>query len=139
MFTNVVVMGRLTADPELRTTNSGTAVTSFCVAVDRKYAPEKQTDFIDCVAWRHTAEFITRYFSKGNLIAIRGELQTRTWEDKNGNKRKAVEVLATSVSFCGDKKAESTTKYDNGQPGVDINVDDASNGFVVLDDGDLPF
>jgi single-strand DNA-binding protein len=146
MINNVTIMGRLTADPELRTTNNGTSVTSFAVAVDRKYTPtgqEKQTDFIDCVAWKSKAEFITRYFHKGDMIAIEGELQTRTYEDKHGNKRKAVEVLANNVSFCGYKKEEKTV-YDEGQPSIDINEDDVENGFVVVDDSeinddDLPF
>lgn len=137
MLNNTVLMGRLTADPELRTTNNGTEVTSFCIAVDR-VGQEKHTDFIDCVAWRNKAEFITKYFSKGDLIAITGAIQTRYYEDKNGSKKKAVEVMVTGVSFCGNK-TETKTVYDNGQPGVDINVNDASNGFVVLDDGDLPF
>lgn len=143
---NATIMGRLTADPELRTTNNGTFVTSFAVAVDRKYTPsgqEKQTDFIDCVAWKSKADFITRYFHKGDLIAIEGEIQTRTWEDGSGKKRKAVEVLVINVSFCGYKKEEKTI-YDEGQPSIDINEDDAANGFVVVDDSeinddDLPF
>lgn len=143
---NTTLMGRLTADPELRTTNNGTSVTSFAVAVDRKYTPtgqEKQTDFIDCVAWKNKADFITRYFHKGDLIAIEGEIQTRTWEDGSGKKRKAVEVLVNNVSFCGYKKEEKTV-YDEGQPSIDINEDDVENGFVVVDDSeinddDLPF
>ena len=104
MINNAVLMGRLTANPELKTTPSDVSVTPFTIAVDRKYGgQEKQTDFIDCVAWRQTAEFICRYFRKGDLIAVEGELQTRNYEDKNGNKRKAVEVVVNNVSFCGSK------------------------------------
>lgn len=131
MINNATLMGRLTADPVLRTTNNGTSVTSFSIAVDRKYTPtgqERQTDFIDCVAWRSTAEFINRYFNKGSMIALEGEIQTRTWEDNNGNKRKAVEVVVSNVSFCGDKKKE-TTRYDEGQPSYTIipDNDEVSN------------
>lgn len=142
----VTLMGRLTANPELRTTPNGVSVTPFSVAVDRKHTPsgqERQTDFIECVAWRQTAEFISKYFKKGDMIAIEGEIQTRNYEDKNGNKRKAVEVVVGNVSFCGGKKSETTQRKD-GQPCIDINEDDADNGFVVVDNGeinddDLPF
>ena len=106
-----IIMGRLTADPELRTTNSGLAVTSFTVAVDRSYAKqgeERQTDFINVVAWRQTAAFVTRYFHKGSMIAVQGSIQTRGYEDKNGNKRTAVEIVANSVSFCGEKKKDES-------------------------------
>lgn len=98
---NVTLMGRLTAAPELKTTNKGTSVTSFTIAVDRAFSDD--TDFINIVAWRQTAEFITKYFSKGNLIAIQGSIQTRSYEDKSGAKRTAVEVVADRVSFCGEK------------------------------------
>ncbi len=107
MINNAIIMGRLTANPELRTTNTGKSVTSFTVAVDRNYDRE-QTDFINIVAWNKTAEFIERYFRKGSMIAIQGSIQTRNYEDKNGNKRTAVEVVADNVSFCGDKKAAAT-------------------------------
>lgn len=106
MLNCVIIMGRLTADPELKTTPSGTSVVSFHVAVDRSYVrqgEERQTDFINVVAWRKTADFITRYFHKGSMIAVQGSIQTRNYEDKNGNKRTAVEVLAGNVSFCGSK------------------------------------
>lgn len=104
---NVSIMGRLCADPEIRTTSNGVEVTSFAIAVDRTFTPkgqEKQTDFIDCVAWRNTALFINRYFRKGEMIAITGELQTRTYEDKNKNKRKVTEVIINKADFCGSKK-----------------------------------
>ncbi len=132
----VALMGRLTADPELRTTNNGTSVISFAVAVDRKYTPsgqERQTDFIDCVAWRSTADFITRYFHKGDLIAIEGEIQTRNYEDKNGNKRKAVEVVVSNVSFCGGKSNTASTEQE--KPSIDVNDFDEADEY---DDG-LPF
>ena len=110
MLNSVIIMGRLTADPELRTTTSNISVTSFTVAVDRNYknGDERQTDFIDCVAWRGTADFVSRYFKKGQMIAIQGSLQTTPYTDKNGNKRKAVDVIADKVSFCGDKPNENT-------------------------------
>lgn len=106
MLNRVILMGRLTHSPEIKSTQNGNAVLSFCLAVERGYAKngeERQTDFIDCVAWRQTAEFINKYFRKGALIAIEGSLQTRSYEDKNGNKRKAVEVVADSVSFTGER------------------------------------
>lgn len=105
---SVTLMGRLTADPELKNTNSGLSVTSFCIAVDRKYSPkgeEKKADFIDCVAWRNTAEFICKYFKKGSLIGIEGEIQTRTYTDNSGNNRKATEILINNASFCESKAA----------------------------------
>ena len=102
MLNSVILMGRLTADPELRQTQNGTAVTSFTVAVDRRFQRE-QTDFINIVAWKQTAEFVEKYFKKGSLIALRGSIQQRNYEDKNGNKRTAFEVIADEVSFCGSK------------------------------------
>ncbi|MDD5887491.1 MAG: single-stranded DNA-binding protein [Oscillospiraceae bacterium] len=111
MLNCAVIMGRLTADPELRTTNSGISVTSFSVAVDRSYqraGQERQTDFINVVAWRQTAEFVTRYFHKGSMIAVQGSIQTRKYTDRNGNNRTAFEIVADNVSFCGSK-AESNT------------------------------
>ena len=111
MLNCAVLMGRLVGDPELRTTTNGTSVTSFRIAVDRNFVrqgEERQADFIDIVAWRQTAEFVTRYFHKGSMIAVQGSIQTRNYEDKNGNKRTAVEVVADNVSFCGSK-AESGT------------------------------
>ena len=128
MINNAVIMGRLVADPELRTTASGNSVSSFTVAVDRSFArqgEEKQADFIDVIAWRQTAEFICKYFRKGSMIAIQGHIQTRMYEDKNGNKRKAVELIADNVSFCG-------TKPETDKPSVDV-------GYVDIPDDDLPF
>lgn len=112
MINCAVLMGRLTNDPELRTTGNGISVTSFCVAVDRSYVKpgeDRQADFINVVAWRQTADFICKYFTKGSMIAIEGELQSRKYEDKNGNKRVAIEVVITKASFCGEKKNDNTS------------------------------
>ena len=103
----VHIMGRITRDLELRHTQSGTAVCQFCVAVTRSFKDangEYQSDFIDCVAWRNSAEFIAKYFSKGAMIALDGELQTRNYTDKDGNKRKATELLVSSAAFTGEKR-----------------------------------
>ena len=139
MINNAVIMGRLTKDPELRTTASGVSVTSFCVAVDRSYVKpgeERQADFINVVAWRSTADFVTRYFSKGSMIAVQGSIQPRSYEDRDGNKRTAVEVVADSVSFCGGKNDSQTGG--NGNYGeVNNNV---SVPFTELpSNDDLPF
>ena len=106
MLNVVAIMGRLVADPELRTTQSGTNVCSFRIACDRNFArqgEQRQADFIDIVAWRQQAEFVSKYFQKGSLIAIEGSLQTRQYQDKNGNNRTAVEVVANNVNFAGSK------------------------------------
>jgi len=119
MLNCAVIMGRLTADPELRTTTNGISVTSFSVAVDRSYqraGAERQTDFINVVAWRQTAEFVTRYFHKGSMIAVQGSIQTRNYEDRNGNKRTAVEIVADNVSFCGSKAETNTGAAPAAQP-----------------------
>lgn len=111
MLNCAVLMGRLVADPELRTTPNGISVTSFTIAVDRSFVrqgEERQADFIDIVAWRQSAEFVTRYFRKGSMIAVQGSIQTRMYEDKQGNKRKAFEIVADNVSFCGSKADSST-------------------------------
>ena len=110
MLNVAVVMGRLTADPELRHTPNDVSVTSFTLAVDRTYVKsgeERQTDFIDIVAWRGTADFICRYFRKGQMMAVHGSIQTRTYTDKDGNKRKAFEILADDVSFADSKRSDS--------------------------------
>ena len=113
MLNHITIMGRLTRDPELRRTGSGVAVASFTVAVDRDFGGrdggEKETDFIDCVAWRQTGEFVSKYFTKGRMIVVSGRLQIRSWTDKDGNKRRTAEVVADNVYF-GDSKRES----DNG-------------------------
>ena len=113
MLNHIVVMGRLTRDPELRRTGSGVAVTSFTVAVDRdfgnKESGERETDFIDCVAWRQTGEFVSKYFAKGRMAVVSGRLQIRNWTDKEGNKRRSAEIVADNVYF-GDSKRDG----DNG-------------------------
>ena len=107
MLNTITIMGRLTRDPELRRTGSGIAVASFTVAVDRDRAPEgqeKETDFLDCVAWRQTAEFVEKYFKKGRMIVVSGRLQIRGWTDKEGNKRRSAEIVADNVYFGDSKK-----------------------------------
>ena len=110
MLNHITIMGRLTRDPELRRTGSGIAVASFTVAVDRDFGGrdggEKETDFIDCVAWRQTGEFVSKYFTKGRMIVVSGRLQIRSWTDKDGNKRRTAEVVADNVYF-GDSKREN--------------------------------
>ena len=109
MLNNIVIMGRLTRDPELRRTGSGIAVASFSVAVDRDFGGkdggEKKTDFIDCVAWRQTGEFISKYFTKGRMIVVDGRLEMRDWTDKEGNKRRSAEVIVNNAYF-GDSKRD---------------------------------
>ena len=119
MLNRVILMGRLTADPELRKTASDLSVTSFTLAVDRNYGKgaDRQTDFINCVAWRQTAEFISRYFSKGRLMAVEGSLQVRNYVDKNENKRQAVEVLVDQAFFADSKNsAPSSSAVDDFGP-----------------------
>lgn len=114
MLNKIIVMGRLTRDPELRRTQSGLAVTSFSIACDRDFksqSGEKETDFIDVVAWRNTAEFVSKYFSKGRMAVVEGRLQIRAWTDQTGNKRRSAEVVADNVYF-GDSKRENAA--DNG-------------------------
>lgn len=123
MLNVAIIMGRLTRDPELRRTNSGKPVASFTVAVDRDYAPEgqeKETDFIDCVAWQGTAEFVDKYFKKGSMIVVNGRLQLRNWTDKEGNKRRSAEILASNVYFGEGKKNQegsNTTSNQYSHPG----------------------
>ena len=107
MINNVTLIGRLTATPELRQTTTGKTVVSFCVAVERRF-DRATSDFINIVAWNKTAEFVSKYFAKGDLIALTGSIQTRKYEDKDGNKRTAFEVLADDVSFCSTKKEKSS-------------------------------
>lgn len=135
MINNVVLMGRLVATPELRNTQTGVAVTSFSLAVERSYAragEQRQADFIDCVAWRNTAEFITRYFQKGSMIAITGSIQTRTYDDKNGNKRKATEIIVDQASFCGSKAETGTSGYS-----APVAAAPAAPSFATGSDGDF--
>ena len=117
MLNHIVLMGRLTRDPELRRTGSGVAVASFTLAVDRDFAAqgaEKETDFVDIVAWRNTAEFVSRYFTKGRMAVVTGRLQIRNWTDKEGNKRRSAEVVADNVYFGESKRGnEGTSNYSN--------------------------
>lgn len=133
MLNRIIVMGRMTRDPELRRTNSGTAVASFTVAVDRDFksqSGEKETDFIDVVAWRNTAEFVSKYFSKGRMAVVEGRLQLRDWTDKEGNKRRTAEIVADSVYF-GDSKKDNESAPAQSEP---------QGGFSEIeDDWDLPF
>ena len=112
MLNKIVLMGRLSRDPELRRTQSGTAVASFTLAVDRDYKPqdgERETDFIDIVAWRGTAEFVSKYFTKGRMAVVEGRLQVRDWKDKDGAKRRSTEAIADNVYFVDSKRSESGT------------------------------
>ncbi len=164
MLNHIVIMGRLTRDPELRTTQAGVSVTSFTVAVDRDFGGrdggERQTDFIDCVAWRSTGEFVSKYFHKGSMIVVSGRLQSRKWQDRDGNNRTSWEIIADNVYF-GESRRDSDSGrsdnygsnysnsyssnsqssygggYDAGRSAAPANA----NTFVELDDGDgeLPF
>lgn len=156
MLNVVAIMGRLVADPELRTTQQGTSVCSFRIACDRSYVQqgqERQADFIDIVAWRQQADFVSRYFQKGSMIAIDGRLQTRNYQDKNGNSRTAVEVVANNISFAGSKRqdAQRAPSYEQQttshvqqakaaqnapQPAYTQGMDDFA---VINDTDDLPF
>ena len=150
MLNKIFIMGRLTRDPELRRTQSGTAVTSFTLAVDRDFksqSGEKETDFIDVVAWRSTAEFAAKYFTKGRMAIVEGRLQIRPWTDKEGNSRRSAEVVADNIYF-GDSKRDSTgdmggysaPAYTAPAGGYSAPVGGPS-GFAEIDeeDGDLPF
>ena len=136
MLNTVILMGRLTADPELRHTPNNVAVTTFTIAVDRSYVKsgaERQVDFIDVVAWRNTAEFVCRYFSKGQMIALQGSIQTRSYTDSQGIKRKAFEIVADNVHFADSKKQES------GAPVPQMNDTQAPDYYEMLPNDDLPF
>lgn len=137
MLNVVVLMGRLTADPEVKTTPNGVSVCSFSIAVNRSYDREK-TDFVDVVAWRNTAEFVGKYFSKGQMIVVKGALQTRTYEDKERQKRKIIEVLAENVEFGESKKQEDVlTKLVKKAQNLGIEVDVDEEPF--MSDDDFPF
>lgn len=142
MLNHITVMGRLTKDPELRRTNSGTAVTSFTIACDRDFGQngQKDTDFIECVAWKNTAEFVSKYFAKGRVAVVSGRLQIRRWNDKDGNKRSTAEVVADNVYFGDSKK-------DSEMPASGFSAPDSfapaipASDFTMLTDTDegLPF
>ena len=161
MLNHIVIMGRLTRDPELRRTGSGVAVASFSLAVDRDFAPkdggERETDFIDCVAWRQTGEFVSKYFTKGRMAVVSGRLQIRSWTDKDGNKRRSAEVVADNVYFGDSKPGGEGGSYSSGssyggysapaapaQPGYggySAPSGAPASDFAMLDDEDaqLPF
>ena len=145
MFNIVVLSGRLTADPELKTTPNGVSVCSFSVAVSRPYrkGEESQADFINIVAWRQTAEFVSKYFSKGSMIGIEGSIQTRRYQDKDGNNRTAFEVVANNVQFVESKRSEGSAEG-NSLPANEndplVEFKDKLEGFTeVSGDDDLPF
>jgi single-strand DNA-binding protein len=141
MLNHITIMGRITRDIELRRTGSGIAVASFNVAVDRDFSGkdggEKETDFIDCVAWRKTAEFLTKYFTKGSMIVVSGRLQIRQWKDKDGNNRRSAEIVADNVYFGESKNSNSGGNSDNSV----ANPAAPASDFAPLDDDDeqLPF
>lgn len=146
MLNHVTIMGRVTRDPELRRTGSGIAVAGFTVAVDRDFSGkdggEKETDFIDCVAWRQTGEFVSKYFTKGSMIVVSGRLQIRSWTDKDGNKRRTAEVVAENVYFGDSKRSNdggNTTAPAYGS--YSAPAAQPVQDFTELDDvdGQLPF
>jgi len=151
MLNKIFLMGRLTRDPELRRTASGTAVTSFSLAVDRDFKSqngEKETDFIDIVAWRSTAEFVSKYFAKGRMAVVEGRLQIRDWTDRDGGKRRSAEVIADNVYF-GDSRRDGAGDF-GGAPGYSAPMGGRSNYAAPMDnhsdfaeigeeDGELPF
>ncbi|MDR0952352.1 MAG: single-stranded DNA-binding protein [Oscillospiraceae bacterium] len=150
MLNHISLMGRLTRDPELRSTPSGTSVASFTLAVDRDFASresgERQTDFIDVVAWRQTGEFVSKYFQKGSMAVVSGRLQIRDWQDRDGNKRRSAEVVAENVYFGESKRREGDGSSNRGEPahrysGGGFAAENKGSSFSELDDGDgdLPF
>lgn len=150
MLNTAVLMGRLTADPELRHTPSNIAVTSFTLAVDRSYVKagaERETDFIDVVAWRSTAEFVCKYFHKGQLVAVEGSIQTRSYQDKEGNRRKAFELVANNVHFAEPKRdfapSQNNTYEENSKEAFEQNTSFANAEVEdfqrIPTDDDLPF
>ena len=141
MLNKVVLMGRLTKDPELRRTGSGTAVTSFSLACDRdlkSQSGEKETEFIEVVAWKNTAEFVSKYFSKGRMAVVEGRLQIRDWTDKAGNKRTTAEVVADNVYFADSKRSESNENQKENFNALSGRLND---DFVPIseEDGEIPF
>ena len=137
----VILIGHMTADPELKQTPSGLSVCSFSIGISRRYTKageQAQSDFINIVAWRQTAEFIARYFRKGNAICVCGSLQTRTWTDNNGNKRYATEVVADEASFV-ERKSDSPSNDDYQTPAFNAPVSEAPKFEEIAGDDDLPF
>ena len=139
MLNKISIHGRLVRDPELKTTPSGVSVCNFTVAVDRSYTKqgeEKQTDFFECVAWRGLADTISKYFTKGKEIVVTGEMQSRKWQDKDGNNRISWEIMADSVDFCGSKSDSSNNGNSASEPAAPIVADFTE---VKTADSDLPF
>ena len=149
MLNHITIMGRLTRDPELRRTGSGIAVASFTVAVDRDFGNreggERETDFIDCVAWRQTGEFVSKYFTKGSMAVVSGRLQIRNWTDKEGNKRRSAEVVADNVYFGESKRQSEGSGYAAPSApaygGYSAPASAPASDFAMLEDDDaqLPF
>lgn len=138
MLNRVIITGRLTKDPELKRTGSGTAVTSFTVACERDFKDQngkKETDFLDVVVWRNTAEFVSKYFSKGRMITVDGRLQIRNWKDQNGNNRKNTEIVAENIYF-GDSKKE---RYAERNEVPDVPIAEPEFAEIKDEDGELPF
>lgn len=131
MLNCITIMGRLTRDPELRRTGSGIAVASFTVAVDRDFAQDgkKETDFIDCVAWRQTGEFVSKYFKKGSMIVVKGRLQIRNWNDKDGNKRRTAEVVADNCYFGSTKSDSDSSNNNSGYSGNNTGYGNNRNAY----------
>lgn len=141
MLNVICLQGRLVRDPELKQTNGGVSVANFTVAVQRNIknqSGERESDFIDVVCWRHTAEFVCKYMQKGNLVCLNGSLQTRSYEDKNGNKRKAFEVVADNVHMAGDRAARNE-ETEPEQPAPMREQPVKNNGYVEVEDDELPF
>ncbi|MCL2228079.1 MAG: single-stranded DNA-binding protein [Oscillospiraceae bacterium] len=141
MLNNTSLMGRLTHDPELRHTPNGSPVTSFSLACERDYSTngDKETDFIDIVAWRKTAEFVGKYFKKGQLVAVTGRIQTRKWKDKEGNNRTAVEINADHVYFAEKKNSDATDFTGSGISEPSYNEPGSDFSELEIDDSELPF
>ena len=142
MLNKVVIMGRFTKDPELRRTGSGTAVTSFSLACDRDFksqSGDKETDFIEVVAWKNTAEFVSKYFSKGRMAVVEGRLQIRDWTDKAGNKRTTAEVVADSVYFADSKRSESNENQKENFNALSGRLSDDFVPALNDDTSELPF
>ena len=150
MLNHITIMGRLTRDPEIRYTQSQTPVTSFTLAVDRDFGGrdggEKQTDFIDCVAWRQTAEFVSKYFTKGSMAVVSGRLQIRDWTDRDGGKRRNAEVVVDNIYFGeskrregGEMRSDSRPAYQRSNEGVSPGMGASAFSELGDDDGELPF
>ena len=142
MINVVAIMGRLAADPQMRQTQSGKSVASFRVAVDRGRKDangQNQTDWLDVVAWDKTADFVIRYFSKGSMVAVTGRLQSRNYQDKNGNNRTAIEIVAQNISFCGEKKQDAKSFPPASENALNF-AQGGNDDFAPVDDADdLPF